>query len=413
VGGARPDAVLACLLPARGSYFKGVLAAVKQVSGVNWANLAQEASTRGVLTPTDAYRAVAQGLLDATLGVGAKVSTNKASHLPISVAVNGKGGRLPGTQWVDGGSGDDPYVLPTTVITASANVAVFDVYMSRSLFDNSQQQLLDSMDWLNEIAEEQWTQDCAEWNSEMDQYDATKASVAATADDLANELEDIALQMENAIAPLEDAQGAAICKPTSGKKMCIDFFIMDCWIAGFEGDCRNFDPNADYSNSRVQLYIDPTSRAWEVKYNCSVAIIPGDNTGPHTFCDSAQVFDPTRDVQTSPPDANGWYTVTVAFRNNACLWHGNPACPSIDATVKYRPNPLAPGGYEVTWNRDGFPSMGVYIQHATDAGFDTAAEDAQKTHWGINAIRALAGQIRSKGYNYPPPGNQPPGCDRQ
>jgi hypothetical protein len=129
-------------------------------------------------------------------------------------------------------------------------------------------------------------------------------------------------------------------------------------------------------------------------------------------CDSASVFNPS-DVRTSGPDANGFSTITMSLRNNLCMWHGNPLCPAIDATIRYKANPAAPGGYEIQFNRDGFPSMGVYVRNDANTDWLTAKEDAQKTKWGVQAIRALAGQIRSKGYNYPPPGGQPAGCLRQ
>jgi hypothetical protein len=86
--------------------------------------------------------------------------------------------------------------------------------------------------------------------------------------------------------------------------------------------------------------------------------------------------------------------------------------PFIDGTVWFRANASAPGGFEIKFDRDGFPSMGVYTRNAADTDWLTAKEDPQKTKWGVNAIRALAGQIRSKGYNYPPPGGQPEGCFR-
>lgn len=229
----------------------------------------------------------------------------------------------------------------------------------------------------------------------------------------ANDLDALADQIESGLPSLETAD--ASCKPTNGKKMCIDFFIMNCWILDMAGDCRGFDRNAGYSDSRVQLYLDPTTLLSEVKYNCSTLFDPTTNPPlmPIIACDSARVFDPDRDVQKFPPDADGWTKIIMSFSNNFCAYVGNSLCPSINATVQFRPNPSAPGGYEVKWDRDGFPSMGVYVRNATDTDWLTAKEDPQKTKWGVNAIRALAGQIRSRGYNYPPPGGQPDGCLRQ
>lgn len=174
-----------------------------------------------------------------------------------------------------------------------------------------------------------------------------------------------------------------------------------------------FDRNADYTNSRVQLYIDPVTRAWEVKYNCTTVLNPLNTPPFSTICDSAAVYNPATDTQTFPPDAEGFSRIEMKFRNNACKYVGNSNCPAIDATVRFKANPSAPGGYEIRWDRDGFPSMGVYVRNAADTDWLIAEEDPQKTKSGINAILALAGEIRAKGYNYPPPGNQPEGCFRQ
>jgi hypothetical protein len=390
-GGARPNAILACLLPANGNYVQRAIASFKQVPTGAWTALAHEAETRGAIVRHDVYRAVAKGLLDSTLHV--------ASVAPISA------NRL---RWP--GSGGDPHPLPTVVVTASANVAVFDIYVLRGLFEMSGESV--RVTWEMQLAQQQWSQDCDEWNAAMDEYDATKGTVAATADEEAEELENLANQLESALAPLETA--SASCKPTNGKKMCIDFFIMNCWLAAMAGDCRDFDRNAEYANSRVQLYLDPATRAWEVKYNCSTILNPLTNPpSAYTRCDSSRVFNPQSDVIASPPDANGWTRFDMKFRNNLCVWLNEFACPAIDATVRFRANASAPGGYEILWERDGFPSMGVYVRNAADTDWLVAEEDPQKTKAGVTAIRALAGQIRSKGYNYPPPGGQPPGCFRQ
>ncbi len=250
----------------------------------------------------------------------------------------------------------------------------------------------------------------------MDAWDVTKGVVAAGADEEANELEALADAIQSGLGSSSLESVDASCKPTNGKKMCIDFFIMNCAIIIFEGDCRSFNSNAEYESSRVQFYINPNTMGWEVKYNCSSVVVPNPMTGGnwvmHTFCDSAQVFNPSEDVKITQPDANGWRSAELIFRNNVCSRRMINLCLPITAKVTFRPNTAAPGGYELTFDRSGFPSMGVYTRNAADTGWDTVQEDAQKTRNGVSAIRALAGQIRSKGYNYPPPGVQPPGCYR-
>jgi hypothetical protein len=47
--------------------------------------------------------------------------------------------------------------------------------------------------------------------------------------------------------------------------------------------------------------------------------------------------------------------------------------------------------------------MANLVRNATDFGWDTVREDEQKTASGVNALRALAGEIWSKGYHYPLP----------
>lgn len=394
-GGARPSAILACLLPANGNYVQRAVASVQQTRVSDWVALAQDLVDNGVLIQHDIYRAVAEGLLAATFHIGSASSVVVASRLM----------RPPGAMWLPTG---DPYPLPTVVVTADANVVVFDTYVVRALFSSGESPIVT---WEMQVAQQQWSQDCAAWNAAMDEYDATKDAVAATANEEANELDALADQIESGLPSLETSD--ASCRPTNGKRTCIDFFIMNCWILGMGGDCRDFDRNAGYGSSRVQLYLDPVTRVWEVKYNCSSMYNPL-NSPPFTIaCDSAKVFDPSRDVHTFAPDAAGWTEIDMSFSNNFCLYVGNSVCPSITASVKFRPNASAPGGYEIQFIRDGFPSMGVYVRNGTDTDWLVAKEDAQKTRSGVNAIRALAGQIRSQGYNYPPPGDQPPGCFRQ
>ena len=87
----------------------------------------------------------------------------------------------------------------------------------------------------------------------MNVSDATKNAVAEAANEEANDLEALASAIELGLSTSSLESADATCKPTNGKKMCIDFFIMNCALAGFQGDCRDFDRNADYESSRVQL----------------------------------------------------------------------------------------------------------------------------------------------------------------
>ncbi len=299
-------------------------------------------------------------------------------------------------------------------VSAYGNVVVFDMTFVTALFGSNFESVV--VTWDMDLAQPEWNQDCNDWNAEMDIWESTKDAVEAGAIELADDIDALASALESSVASLETAAG---CVNTTGKKLCIDFFIEGIFLNGFGlGDARGFDPNADYSQSRVQLYLDPDTEAWEVKWGCTKLIVPGVPVGSswqiHAVCDSATVFNPAEHVQRTPPDPEGWRTVTVKFGNNACRWRWLPICPEpIDATIWFRPNPAAQGGYEVSFYRDSYPSMGVYSRNSSNTAWEVVKEDDQKIRGSINALRALAGEMRHGGNNYPPPGGQPDGCFRQ
>lgn len=166
-GGARPSAILACLLPASGNYVQRAVASVKQTRASDWVALAQEVADRGALINHDIYRAVAEDLLAATFRIQTASSLATVSRLV----------RPPGVMWLPTG---DPYPLPTVVVTADANVVVFDTYVVNGLFSSGENV---TVTWDMHVEEEQWSQDCDAWNAAMDEYDATKDAVAATANE--------------------------------------------------------------------------------------------------------------------------------------------------------------------------------------------------------------------------------------
>ena len=197
--------------------------------------------------------------------------------------------------------------------------------------------------------------------------------------------------------------GAAnTCQRVPGKGMCLDFFIMNCAIAGLGGDCRGFDRDATFGNSRVQMYLNPITKDYELKFSCTRIVLL--NQPLATVCDSAAVFVPARDVVFTPDGGTAFF-VSLQFANNACKYINEALCPSISAQLHFVQDAAAPAGWRVTWIRDGFPSMGVYSRNASDTGFDTVVEDPQKVFTGVQSIRALAGEIRSAGSNVPPPDN--------
>jgi hypothetical protein len=184
--------------------------------------------------------------------------------------------------------------------------------------------------------------------------------------------------------------GQAVCVPNSEKPVCIDFFIMADRAAVFLGDDRNFDPDAGFRASRVQLYLNPNTLAWEVKYNESTLVAFGIPVLSKTDSGPGRMFDPNQDVQVSRNPDDGFITITMAFRNNFCISR-TTFCPVIDAKVGLEPSSNSPGGFEVFFRRDGFPSMGVYRRKADNSGWDTMAQDTEMMTGAYTNWLALVG----------------------
>jgi hypothetical protein len=172
---------------------------------------------------------------------------------------------------------------------------------------------------------------------------------------------------------------------------------------GVAGDCRTFNADADWSQSRVQIYIDPASGLWEVEWNSTRFIF-----GPEmrVYNDFADVFRPS-DVTVEPVEGSpGSFIVTARLQNNVCA-HFFVMCVPIDATVRFDPDPSKPGGYDVHFTRDAFPAIGTYMDGPS--GFTTMKEDPQRA-WNLyEALLRLLGQFKSTAQNVPPPVN-PNGC---
>lgn len=154
----------------------------------------------------------------------------------------------------------------------------------------------------------------------------------------------------------------------SNKTICIDFFIKGKTALLFlAGDARDYDPNAPYTSSRVQIYIDPNNPGAPptILYNSTVVLLPipwadtlkSWNYGPQS------VFTPfahlPRDV--SVRDSAGSIVVKVELYNGACRtlgtgWVARAACPAIDAKITMT---REGGGWNVRFDRDAFPSVQV------------------------------------------------------
>jgi hypothetical protein len=209
-------------------------------------------------------------------------------------------------------------------------------------------------------------------------------------------MEEYTPYVEQASVPLENY----VCERMPSKPICIDFFIMNYRTFIFGGDDRNFDPYAGINASRAHVYVNPSTLQWEVKIN-STRVYPGGDVRILDRHDSVGVFKPDEDViVTRAPD--GHIEVKVRFYNNYCKFR-SLQCPSIDATIHLISNPSYPGGYAVSWKRDGFPSMGIYNLAADGTTYIKMAEDPERIRnpW-LNWIGLINGRRSS---------NQlPPGC---
>jgi hypothetical protein len=221
----------------------------------------RQAATEGSARAVDVSRGVADVLLNATM----KAKTSGAAMEDAGVTRVLPTGMA--SLW-----GGDPQQLPTMTVTAYGNVVVFDLNSVIRFFGAyGESQMLT---WDMPVAQQQWSQDCTEWNSQMDVWEATKDAVEEATDEEAEALEALAIDIQAGLTASGLETANASCEPTNGKQMCVDFFITNCAIGGFGGDCRDFDPNANHVSSRVQLYINPNTMIWELKYNCSSLVMP-------------------------------------------------------------------------------------------------------------------------------------------
>lgn len=150
--------------------------------------------------------------------------------------------------------------------------------------------------------------------------------------------------------------------------ICIDFFIMGRTALLFMlGDERTYNSNAPYTDSRVQIYIDPAHPdSVTILYNSTTVLlpIPWADTLKHWNFGPQSVFTPfahlPRDV--SVRDSSGSIVVKVELYNGACKsfgsgWVARDLCPAIDAKITMTPN--GSGSWTVYYDRDAFPSIQV------------------------------------------------------
>lgn len=251
--------------------------------------------------------------------------------------------------------------LPPINVTASRTAYIIDSYLfmlgAIRTFSFS-----DLIDWNFSIVDEH----CAE----VSEYHA------------AEDLELRYMEEEGALIARSGAElNSDQCYVNYSKPLCVDFFIRNRRSFVFSGNDRDFNPYAGISDSKAHLYIDPTSLAREVKINSTHLLVGHTELWPKH--DSVGLFDPDRDVKVERL-SNGDLKIDVTFRNNYCP--STSGCPSINASLHLVKDSSKPGGYEVYWDRDGYPSMGVYMlkgqADGTGVEYVTMAEDPELSDSG-------------------------------
>jgi hypothetical protein len=236
-----------------------------------------------------------------------------------------------------------------------------------------------------------YTPDCAP----ASELYLAQQDTAAVMDSVAGMLNQITQATSNADAELS-------CKKTDNLPVCIDFFIMEKRSAVYGGDDRDFNPDAGYRQSRVQLYVDPLTGLFTAKYNSSTKLNLDGVVVERR--DSTALWDPGRDVVISRSINGDTLRMQLRFYNNFCS--SRDACPTIDATIWLIRDASQPGGYGVYWRRDGMPAMGVYSYDTANNSFVKMAEDPEKIRSPWFNWVALVGKFKQSIH-------MPPGCNLQ
>ncbi len=411
--------MIACIVPMRDTYAAEVAKIVGRVPQAGWNQLRTRIGREGTVENVEVGFAIGTVLRKRTfpnsrrfLEVGGGRAGGVASASPqLRLAQTGS---TSNSQAQSSCPGPTPCKLGTVSVTAGYNYALIDAYAVQRLFNWYGES--SSWSWEREYWLEQHSQLCEEWNQTYQQWYATKEQVAWAANEGANEVDALLAQINQTSSQIENEEYT--CKRVPGKPLCIDSFISNCRLVspphpmfpdgiqfGSVGDCRDFNPDADWSQSRAQIYVDPVSLQFEIKYNSTWFIF-----GPHLreHDDSVKVCKDGSCVQVNRIDGGppGSFRVELSLLNSVCAWV-DIICPSIDAEVRFYPDASKPGGYDVHFDRDSYPSFGVYMEGPS--GFTTMKEDRERARNLYEAFLRLFGAYRSTAENVPPPSN-PNGC---
>ncbi len=171
---------------------------------------------------------------------------------------------------------------------------------------------------------------------------------AAAMDAAANSVQNAVCEQPGTVAPADQT-------------LCFDFYIQSkTAFLIMEGDDRGADPNAPYTASRAQIYVNPNTGVHTLKLNSStVDFIPGDYPGIPLLngIQKQPMRHLPKDVSVTFDASTGDMIVKVELYNAFCSIPGRAACPSIDATFAVR----NVSGVLVTTSleRDKYPSVQV------------------------------------------------------
>jgi hypothetical protein len=396
IGGTQQQIVLSCLAPYNRGYEAAIAQAVRAAAQRgDWTTVERALRTAPVQESPDPLEIVAGRILLQTLFPTARKVESRQTNPRTGIVGRTVNHTMASVLAATSSSAPDGAVLARTDTAKAQVLGPVEVWASRMTY------LIDTR-WLYLTLERVRSfSDFIDW----DYYLTDGPDCAAESEYYLAEQEEIRRMEDH--APLLDAISEAltgyVCERIPSKPICIDFFIMNERSAVFGGDNRDFDSTGSvgHSGSRVQVYFNPTTLEWEVKINSSRLYFGGIVIEKQ---DSARLFRPGDvKIYRDPQHGIQYIRVELKFFNNFCPTR--EFCPAIDATLWFQADSTKPGGYEIYWDRDGFPSMAVQHLRA-DGGWDLMVKDPEmikSSYW--NWLGLIDSFKRSS--------RMPPGCNLQ
>lgn len=358
--------------------------------------IADAIATAAQRTPPSEWRAAVQRLVAAP-----------ASDLPVAALAGNllRKEILPNARRLDGPPqigatqsrtafyGDTIQKLAVISVTATPDYSLINYIWLRSMWD--------TVDEGRHFSTELWANynlyspecdayqlDYWNWVSSREQAEEAYESMAPTLNAIATALGVGAAELQS-----------KVCEPRpGGLDLCLDWFIARCNVLGFPGDCRGFDPNAKFWQSRVQMYINPATLDFEVKWGHTKVTVPmgGCTVTPcsyHTYSvdDSVDVYKPPVFTQIH---ADGSFNLKFDWDNNLCIEHIagteikiSEPCPSINGNLNFWKDPTKPGGFRIEGVHDMSPSLGVYRHNGSS--FTPMLEKPELAQTGVQFMLGL------------------------